>query len=267
MNRRRTALLFALPALLVPVIEIPLVLWARATFLAMHPNYMDDPPTISRAINDPSVGVPFADLILVITGLIMMAMPVMLLAYGFAISRLNLSPRRRALMYGLLLLVLVFQLTASTGMVLTTQYSFDIDHDMHMLGSYVFFAFQATTILIAATLCRMLLHHQTKAAIPDHEWHFRRGMHLFRFRFALLIVGLALLFGFLFVIKDHPLPVSGYAVQVLYTQVEVIVIACFVLFLGSYGIDTYHMIRHRKLKLGRRNTATGADGAKPAADG
>lgn len=259
MNRRRTALLFALPALLVPVIEIPLVLWARATFLAMHPDYMDDPPTISRAINDPSVGVPFADLILVITALIMMALPVMLLSYAYAISRLNLSPARRAVMYGLLLLFLVFQLTASTGMVITTQYSFDIDHDMHMLGSYIFFAFQATTILVAATLCRMLLHHQTRAAIPDHEWHFRRGMHRFRFRFALLIVGLALLFGFLFFIKDYPLPVSSYAVQVLYTQAEVIVIACFVLFLGSYGLDIYHMIRHGKLKLGRTRPQPKAD--------
>ena len=39
-------------------------------FLAKHPDYLDDPPTISRAINDPAVGVPFADLILVITALI-----------------------------------------------------------------------------------------------------------------------------------------------------------------------------------------------------
>jgi|GEM_PF-5522198 len=264
LNRRRMALLFALPALLVPVIEIPLVLWARASFLAMYPDYMDDPPTVSRAINEPSLGIPFADLNLVITACIMMVLPIVLLSYALAVSRLKLSPARRNTMYGLMLLFVAFQVAASTGVVITTQYTFDIDHDMHMLGSYVFFFFQAVTIMVAATLCRVLLHHQTKAAIPDHEWHFPPGMHRFRFRFALLIVALALLFGVLFVIKDHALPVSAYAVQVMYTQTEVIVITCFVLFLGSYGVDIHHMIRHGKLQLGNRQPRAGAGAAEPA---
>lgn len=247
MNRKRTALLFALPALLVPVIEIPLVLWARATFLAKHPDYLDDPPTISRAINDPSIGVPFADLILVITALIMMAVPFMLLSYARAISRLHLSPVRRYMLYGLLLLFFVFQIIASTGMVITTQYSFDINHDMHMLGSYIFFTFQAVTILVAAVLCHILLRHQTRHAIPDTEWQFRASLHRFRVRFAMVVVGLAVVFGILYVAKDHDLPISPYVVQVLYTQCEVIVIASFVVFLGSYGPDIYHAIRHGKL--------------------
>lgn len=247
--RKWAAILLALPAVLVPMIYIPLVLWARETFLAMHPDYMDDPPTISRAINDPSVGVPFADLIIIITALIMMALPLMLFAYGLAIARLNISRRRRLSMYVLLFLMLVFQIAASTGMVVTTQYSFDVDHDMHMLGSYAFFFFQAITILVAATLCKLLLHQQQRHAIPDHEWQFRPAMHLFRFRFAVLIVALAAMFGILFVAKDYPLPISRYAVQVIYTQCEVIVIGCFVLFLGSYAVDIYHMIRNDRLRL------------------
>ena len=253
-SRKHAAWLFALPALLVPVIEIPLVLWARSSFLSMHPDYMDDPPTISRAINDPSVGLPFADLILVITTLIMMALPVMLLSYALAISRLDLSRARRGVMYGLLFLFFVFQITASTGMVITTQFSFATNHDLHMLGSYLFFAFQAITILVAATLCRLLLHQQQEHGIPDHEWHFRPGMHRFRFRFALLIGALAALFGILFVIKDYPLPISPYAVQVIYTQCEVIVIAAFVLFLGSYGVDIFYMVREGKLRLTWRSS-------------
>jgi hypothetical protein len=261
LSRRRTALLFALPAFLVPVIEIPLVLWARASFLAMHPDYMDDPPTISHAINDPSVGLPFGDLILVITALVMMALPTLLLSYALAISRLNLSPARRAGMYMLLFLMFAFQITASTGMVLTTQYSFDTNHDMHMLGSYIFFSFQATTTLVAAILCRVLLHQQQKHAIPDHEWQFRPVMHRFRFRFAILVVGLTALFGVLFIIKDYPLPISPYAVQVIYTQFEVIVIASFVLFFGSYAVDIYHMVRHRKLRFGTRRAAIKSDDA------
>lgn len=254
-TRKHAALLFALPALLVPVIEIPLVLWARATFLSMHPDYMDDPPTISRAINDPSVGLPFADVILVITAMVMMALPLLLLAYALAISRLDISPARRRLMYGLLFLFFAFQIIASTGMVITTQYTFATGHDLHMLGSYIFFSFQAVTTLVAATLCRLLLHHQREHDIPDHEWQFRPAMHRFRVRFAMLVVVLAFAFGILFVLKDYKLPVSAYLVQLFFTQTEVIVIASFVVFFGSYCVDIYHAVRHNRL---RRNTPRSA---------
>jgi hypothetical protein len=35
----------------------------------------------------------------------------------------------------------------------------------------------------------------------------------------------------------------------------VIVIACYVLFLGSYAIDIHHMVRHDRLRLGGSQTA------------
>lgn len=252
MTRKWLALLLALPALLVPVIEIPLVLWARATFIALHPDYLLDPPTISRSINDPLVGAPFAKLILLITALILTTLPALITAYLLAISRLSLTRVRRTVMYVMLALVLAFQITASAGMVATTHFTFSIDRAKHMLGSYVFFFFQAVTILLAASLCRMLLHQKARHGIADHDWQFRPAMHSFRFRFGMLIAGLVVVYGILFKIKDLVLPVSDYVVRVAYTQTEVIVIACFVLFLGSYSVDIYHMIRHGQLRLGGR---------------
>lgn len=250
LNRNRAAVLLALPALMVPAIEIPLVLWARAKFVELHPDYIYDPPTISRSINDPIVGAPFADLILLITALILMVTPVLIWSYALAISRLTLRRGRRLLMYGTLLLVFTFQVIASAGMVLTTQFTFAIDHDMHMLGSYVFFAFQALTIVLAAALCRMLLSEQQRHGIAESDWQFRPAMHRFRFRFALVIIGLVVLYGVLFALKDRSLPISDYIVQVAYTQCEVIVIACYVLFLGSYAVDIHHMVRHDRLRPG-----------------
>jgi hypothetical protein len=247
LTRNRTAMLFALPALLVPVIEIPLVLWARFSFISLHPDYINDPPTISRSINDPAVGGPFANIILVITALILMATPVLVWSYAKAISQLTLSRSRRAVMLVLLLLLLVFQIAASAGMVLTTQFTFAIDHDLHMLGSYIFFCLQALTIVIAGTLCRMLHGEQRRQGIPDGEWQFLPVMHRVRFRFAMVILALVATYGILFVLKDHALPISAYIVQVAYTQCEVIVIACYVLFLGSYGIDISDMARRGKL--------------------
>ena len=263
MNRKYAAVLLAVPALMVPAIEIPLVMWARSKFVELHPDYLNDPPTISRSINDPTVGAPFADLILLITALILMVTPVLIWSYVLAISRLTLSRRRRVLMFVLLGLIFVFQVTASMGMVLTTQFTFAIDHGMHMLGSYVFFAFQAFTILIAGSLCRMLFSEQQRHGIADTDWQFRPPMHRFRFRFAMLIMGLVIVYGVLFVLKDLTLPISDYVVQVAYTQCEVIVIACYVLFLGSYAVDIHHMVRHDTLRLGGSQAAQEAAAGKP----
>lgn len=262
LTRNRAAVLLALPALMVPAIEIPLVLWARAKFVALNPDYLNDPPTISRSINDPVVGAPFANLILVITALILMVLPLLIWAYARAISRLALGRGRRVLMYFLLLMISIFQVTASAGMVMTTQFTFAIDHDMHMIGSYVFFAFQALTILLAATLCRMLHGGQKRQGIADHEWQFLPAMHRFRFRFALLIMGLVVLYGVLFVLKDQSLPISDYVVQVAYTQCEVIVIGCYVLFLGSYAVDIHHMVRQGQLRPGQLPAAEASAAAE-----
>jgi hypothetical protein len=268
LTRHRVAVLLALPALLVPAIELPLVLWARFTFISLHPEYYVDPPTISRAINDPSVGGPFAHLILLITALIFAVVPVVILAYMAAISRLTLSRGQRLLMYVLLVLFLFLQLAASAGMVLTTQYTFATDGNLHMLGSYIFFVFQSLSIVSAASLCRMLLHQKRKHAIADHAWQFRAAMHRFRFRFAMLIVTLILLYGILFVLKNHVPDAMYYMVQVAYTQCEVVVIGAFVIFLGSYAVDIHHMVREDtlRLKIGRPgdNRSGAADLPAPA---
>lgn len=264
MTRKHVAVLLAVPALMVPAIEIPLVMWARSKFVELNPDYLNDPPTISRSINDPTVGAPFADLILLITALILMVTPVLIWSYALAISRLTLNRRRRVLMYVLLGMLFIFQIIASTGMVLTTQFTFAIDHDMHMLGSYTFFVFQALTIFIAGSLCRMLFNEQQRHGIADVDWQFRPSMHRFRFRFAMLIMVLVVLYGVLFVLKDHTLPISDYIVQVAYTQCEVIVIACYVLFLGSYAVDIHHMVRHDRLRPGGSQTAQQAAAGKPA---
>jgi hypothetical protein len=71
------------------------------------------------------------------------------------------------------------------------------------------------------------------------------------------------LYGVLFVLKDHALPISDYIVQVAYTQCEVIVIACYVLFLGSYAVDIHHMVRHDTLRLGGPHATWKAATGKP----
>ena len=261
LTRDRIAVAFALPALLVPLIEIPLVLWARFTFISLHPEYYADPPTISRAIDDPLVGTPFAQLILVITVLILVMLPILIRSYSQSISRLNLSAGLRTVMYVMLTLILLLQLVASAGMIMTTQFTFSIDHDKHMLGSYIFFCSQALTIVLAASLCRILLHQKARHGITDEDWNFRPVMHRIRFLFGMLIMSLVVAYGILFKIRNFEIPVSAYFLQLLYTQCEVLVIACYVLFLGSYAVDIYYMVRQGRL------WQTGPDLYRPAPAG
>ena len=240
-------IILALPAFLVPALEIPLVLWARHAFLATNPHYMDDPPTISLAISDPAIGGIFAGVILVIAAMVMLAMPMILWCYLSAIGCLPVSRGRRRVKQALLAVFLIGQITASAGMVLTTQYTFSNGHDLHMLGSYIFFPAQALALLAAALLCRMLHHQQNSHGIGAEAWPFRPGTHRFRFHFAFLMIFFAVCFGILFVIKDWNLPLPGYAVQVLYTQSEVLVIACYVVFFGTYALDILHTVHRRGL--------------------
>lgn len=250
LNRRLAAWLFAIPALLVPVIEIPLALWARASFLARHAADIDEPPTISRALTDPLIGTPFAHLILVINGLLLFVFPVIFWGYALAIWQVRLTRGERNVLFLLLVLVFACQVVASAGMVVTTQYTFANNDHLHMMGSYFFFIFQALTVVFAAALCRTLLAHKQALGIADADWQFRPIMHRFRFRFALLVTALAIFYGVLFMIKDYALPISDYAIHIIYTQCEVIVIGSFVVFLGSYAVDIHHMVRNDRLRLG-----------------
>ena len=151
-------------------------------------------------------------------------------------------------MWALLAFFTVAQLIACFGMVLTTQYTFANNDDLHMLGSYIFFPAQALALLGAAILCRLLLQQCETHGIPGEHWPFRPGMHRFRFRFAVVVVLLAASYGVLYVVKDWSLPVSNYVAHVIYTQCEVVVIASYVLFIGSYSIDLLDMVSNDRLR-------------------
>lgn len=247
LTRRRAAMVLALPAFLVPAIEIPLVLWARHAFLSANGETLEDPATISLAISDPAIGGIFANIILVIAALVLTAMPVIVWAYLAAIARLPASAGRRHVMWALLGFFCIGQIVATAGLVLTTQYTFSNGHDLHMLGSYIFFPAQALALLAAAVLCRMLLGRQQAFGIGAEAWPFRPGMHRFRFRFALVMIFFAVSFGVLFVIKDWPLPLHPETVHLLYTQSEVLVVICYLLFFGSYSLDILEMVREGRL--------------------
>jgi hypothetical protein len=230
----------ALAAILVPVLQIPALVWARETFLDLNPSYLADPPTISRAINDPRVGEPFGWLILLITLLLCFAVPVILAAYWQSASSLAIGARpRRWLRIGIVAAG-VSEVAALIGLNMLTTNSFAVNDELHMLGSYIFFAAQLLAIAIGAGLCHNLLKR-------SRDGWLLPSMQRFRYPMGLAVLALTLIYLGLFIGKDHNTLFPQYAVQLVYVQCEVLVISAFMLFLATYGVDLWALSKRNDL--------------------
>jgi hypothetical protein len=237
--------LAAIAAVMVPVVQIPALVWARETFLALNPAYLLDPPTISRAISDPRVGEPFGSLILVITLLLCFAVPFILVSYWQSASNLHHSSRARWMLRLGVMAAGLSEVAALIGLNMLTTNTFAVNGDLHMLGSYIFFAAQVLAIAIGALLCRSLVNRA-----PD-GW-LMPSMQRLRFPMGMAVLALTLVYLGLFVGKDHNSLFPQYAVQLVYVQCEVLVISCFMLFLATYGVDLWALGKPRsQTKLSR----------------
>lgn len=241
--QNKTALLLTVPSVLVPVVGCPLVLWARWEFLRLHPSYLSHPPTISRAISDPRIGEPFANAVLLIAALISVAYVIIVREYALSVASLPVTRTVKIAMYAIVAAIAATQALACTGMVLTSEYTFANDNNLHMLGSYIFFSAQAISILLAGTLCHTISLVQSRYGVSDQSSSTRRTMQHLRFRMGLGIVLLTAVYGLLFMIKDCALPLSPYVIRIAYTQCEVLTVICYALFLSSYAVDTYSMTK------------------------
>ncbi|MFM8745938.1 MAG: hypothetical protein ACKOED_04640 [Aestuariivirga sp.] len=242
----------AVAAFLVPVVQIPMLIWAREAFLDLHPAYLADPPTISRAISEPMVGVPFHNTIVLVTVLLAVVMPFIIVSYWRSAALARIGGLRGGLIRLAIGVACVSQIAAVFGMNLLTVNTLGSNGDLHMLGSYIFFAAQAVTIAIAATLCRGLSGHTaTSWLLPS--------MQRFRFPMGMAVLGLTLVYLGLFIGKDHNSLFSDYLVQTVYVQCEVLVISSFMLFLATYSFDLWSLGRRggeiRAAEAGQKKAA------------
>jgi hypothetical protein len=230
--------LAAFSAVLVPAVQIPALVWARETFLGLNPDYLADPPTISRAISDPRVGEPFGWLVALVTGLLCFAVPIILVSYWKTASRAKMANRRRLMIRLGIVLAGLSQAAALFGLNMLTVHRLGLSGELHMLGSYIFFAAQVLAIAIAANLCRSLLPGGVDGWLQP-------SMQRLRFPMGLAVIALTLAYLGLFIGKDHNTVFPQYAVQLVYVQCEVLVTSCFTLFLATYGVDLWALSKPR----------------------
>ena len=235
--------LAAAPAAAVPAVQIPLILWTRRAYEALHP-LGDHPDTVSRAISDaPAVGDVFANGVILVGALITLALWRIISAYRVTIDlRLARASRAHARSSVGVTIAGVSQCIAIAGMILASQFTLADNHDLHMLGSYVFFAGQVLTISISGLICAVLARSPQRidpARAPAPL--LLPGMSSFRAWFALAIFVQAILYLALFFLKNMPFGATAELIRVCYVYLEVVVLSSFVLYLGSFAPDLYRI--------------------------
>lgn len=239
---RLAGLAVSLPIALVPASAIVMMVWARQAFYQRHPDYVQhSAPTISRAISDPAIGAPFALTILAVTTVILVALVFITRAFQATIAHVwRDDPVRLRRNQALLPLVIGLQVVGSGGMVLCTQYTFSNGHDLHMLGSYLFFVAQVLAIGLNGLMCARLVSDDDGAGDWPHLGLSRRAT-AFRIGFAKVVVAVTFLYFVLFGIKGVDLPVPEYTVYYVYTVQEIVAISAFILYLMTYSLDVHRM--------------------------
>lgn len=236
-------LLLAAPVVIVPGSAIFMMIWARWAFYQRHPDYVQhSAPTVSRAISDPFIGEPFAAVILAVACVIALALVPLCNAY-FATIRLRTEgdPAARTSLRRLMYVFIAAQVCGTLGMVVCTQVTFRQSHDIHMVGSYFFFVFQAIAILLNGVVATRLVRLRSRQGCP----YLRLESRYSRIRryLAFVIAGLAFFYLVLFVIKGFDLPIPEYDVYNFYTIHEIVTISAYIFYFMLYAPETYRMAR------------------------
>ena len=238
----RLGWLAAAGVLLVPAIVVPAVIWARVTFHALHPDFaLERYPTISRALSDPAVGEPFAFWVTIAAVILWVSTHYILrMLVVEHPSRAALGTWRDRLTRALFPVMSLAMTATCVGMVLLAHYRLGTDaggYRMHMVGSYLFFASQAATILLAA------IYHSLVARAHDLEPRRVVFSDRWRARLGYLTTGAAAFYGVIFKIKSLDLGAATRAVVVLYVELETILIFVFLLYLTLYFMDVLRFSR------------------------
>ncbi len=228
----------------VPVIVVPAILWARITFHALHPDA--DPKiylTISRAISDPAVGEPFAFWITLAAAILWVSVHAILFMFIAEHPRPPaIGVTRDRIARGLWPVMWIAMTATCVGMVMLSHFRFGSttgENRLHMTGSYVFFAGQATTILIAAIYHSLVA--PARAAIDTAFFPAR-----WRARAGYAVVAAAVLYGVFFRIKSMDFGPATRWIVSIYVELETVLILVFLTYLAAFFVDVSRFTRSRR---------------------
>lgn len=214
---------------------------ARFLFIATHPGYVAKrPPTISRAISDNLIGDPFAFWITLSAVLLALAM-LPIGALHFRATR-GIPAQIKARVRLFVSLSISSQLLAAVGMYMLSHFRFPDNGGLHMSGSYLFFTFEALTVIFSGVACWSLSRNKAAASYLRNDVSVHLGLSGLRWKIAILTFGMVISYVVLFVIKDFDLPFGKKAIYAGYVLLEPAVISVFLTYLLSFNFDMARVV-------------------------
>lgn len=222
----------------------------RADFIDRHPLIAArKPPTISRAISDPAIGEPFAFWISLSAILLVAAfIPICRLYWRSGIAMATTEPKTGAILKLGAAALLAGQFITAIGMVILSHYTFPDFHREHMIGSFIFFIGQSVSIGLVGCMCWRIAFGKAARRILPRSQTLDPTVSRIRAPLALAVVGAALLYLLLFVLKGLDLPFSG-AIYQAYVILEPALISLFLAVLSTFYPDIFRADRRRECGL------------------
>lgn len=211
---------------------------SRIFFAQRNPEYVArKPPTISRAISDPSVGEPFAFWVSLSAGVLIIGAIAFFLFLTFELKKGTTgSKAARNWVYVFGGIAVLLQAIACIGMVILSNFRFPHDNDLHMFGSFMFFIAQALMVLsLNVTTGR---YHDLSVSRPLNPWMVR-----LRYRLVWVSLGGPLFYLFLFLAKDFDLGALHKPVYQTYVLTEPVLISYFLALGTTFYIDLTPSLR------------------------
>lgn len=217
-----------------------LIYRARIIFGQNNPEYIAiEPATISRAISDPIVGESFANWMAVCAPILFVGIAALVFVAWREVQRGGeaVSRRENKVIMFLCLAVAVLQGFASIGMVILSHYRFPNFHEMHMMGSYLFFFSQAFVVVFGEILTRRIVKQPLHCSIVT--------VRMARFRRAYIWVPILLGIAYLslFVLKGFDLGAFNENLYIAYTITEPLLISSFLGYILTLHVDIWIGLR------------------------
>jgi hypothetical protein len=221
------------------------IYYARAAFIATHPAYVAvQPPTISRAISDPVIGIPFAFWISVSAVTLVFGVACLALIHLHT-ARIAPFGSRRAhrIFLGAVVAAPIAQIGSGIGMYILSNFRFPEANAMHMVGSYTFFVAQGLVILAALIGCLAWRSSQVSLGRMADKGTMRSRMLRLRIWVGYASIGLTVGYILLFAMKNVDIGAFNAPLYTAYVLAEPVVISSFLLLLALFQTDFIGAIR------------------------
>ncbi|MCW9044000.1 MAG: Frag1/DRAM/Sfk1 family protein [Pseudopelagicola sp.] len=210
-----------------------LIYWARDLYAFNHPERVaSKPATVSQTLADQIIGPFFATWMLICAPILLVGV-VSFISAGlieFRKSGLGTAADMRRIRI-LTVTVCVLQAMASVGMIMLSHFRFPDHHELHMVGSYLFFFSQAFVIVFGEVLSRSYEKQ------PDGATFLRGAGARIRRWYVWIPIGLGVGYLTLFILKGYDLGAIYPTVYYTYTLTEPLLISSFLGYLLTYHFD------------------------------